>query len=280
MSADHENVLDAIDASPLAEHDALEVVEHWLDLQPPNGGHMVASTSGDLTRITLYSAGPPEEYAPVVGGFLAEGGANEAELTMLASAGEGLEAAQVGSWIELSKDGLDAGWYFPVNMTFHKARRFAPDNPVSAALGEWARRCGVQDCAQLRRSVDPDQAAAELTVVIPGDDPSHELALVQQGFKSVGAPWFGPKVDRVIRAMGSLELLVVVAIGAVGLNAAGVLVPEPSEELLDVLADAATRYSIEGTDDFEATLDVVGPAMIGCFQYPWGLGLERYYPLA
>jgi len=164
-------------------------------------------------------------------------------------------------------------------MPFAKARNFAPANPVNDALTQWARRSAIQDCAQLRRSVDPDQPAGELTIVIPGDDAGHELALVQQGFKSVGAPWFNREVDAAIKRAGSVDLLLCVVVGKAGLNACGVLIPEPNEELLETVAKHATRYDLDAIDDFDATLDLDLPGMLGCFQYPWGLGMERFFPL-
>lgn len=279
MSVDHEDVLDAIAACPLADHDGLEVVEQWLSIQPANAGHMVISTSGDLKRVTLYSAGPPQTFAPIVGAFLAEGGASETELTQLASAGEGLEASQVGSWIELAHDGLDAGWYFPVGMPVTKGLKFAPANAVNDALAAWARKCGAHNCAQIRRSVDPDSPAAEIAIIIPGNDPAHELALVQQGFKSVGAPWFGDAMANAVKSAGSMELLLTMTIGQSGLNAAGVLMPEPSAAILETAYAAATRTDLGASDDFEATLNVDGPGMLGLYQYPWGMGIERFYPL-
>lgn len=272
-------LLEAVALSPSADDESMGLVSSWLDLQPLHQGHLVACTSEDLGRITLYAAGQPEAFAPAVGTFLADAGASEQELETLASAGEGLEAAQVGSWLALSPDGLDAGWYFPVNMPSAKARNFAPANAVRESLFRWAQRSAVSDCAQLRRSVDPDAPSTEMTFVIPGEDPDHELAIVQQGFASVGAPWFASELDAALRGSDSIELLLSVVIGATGLEACGVLIPEPNEQLLEAAQKQAARFSLDHLDDFDATLDLDLPGMLGCFQYPWGMGLERFFPL-
>ena len=54
---------EAISLSPSADDAFIDLASSWLELQPLDHGHLVASTSEDLSRITLYAAGDPAVFA-------------------------------------------------------------------------------------------------------------------------------------------------------------------------------------------------------------------------
>jgi hypothetical protein len=271
----------------LADAEGGEILDLWLELQPapatpgaPDPASLVVSISAAADQLGWWAAGAPDAFAGAVGEFLVEAGAAEEELRTLGEIGANLGADAIGSWVEHDDEGgLDGGWFLPVQLRLAKALNFAPDTPVRRALADWARRSGVDTCAQLRRSVDADTQLTELTLPLPGANPEQELALAKAGFAAVGAPWFGAAIDAVYQTAASLELLLVVGLTGDGLDHVGVLVADPDPDLLGALLDAVPDSDPDALDAFHAALGRPAAGMLGCFQYPWGTTAGVYFAL-
>ncbi len=277
---------EAIEATELADLEDIDVLYEWLDGQPlpeddPGVGEasLVVALSADVRRVTWYAAGPPEAFAEATGAFLAQAGATEEALSTLADAGKALEPARVGSWVELSEEDLDGGWYLPVSIPFQRARNYAPPGAVAEALGVWARRCGAAAAAQLRRSVEEERPRTELTIPLPGGDAAQQRSLAQQAFAAVGAPWFGADVERALSTVPAGQLALVVALTRAGLHRAGVLAPTASLAGLDELVGRVAAGQEETLEAFDEALGGGGPQWVAISQYAQGLGIELLYEL-
>ncbi len=277
---------EAIEATDLADLEGIEVLYGWLDQQPlpeddPAVGEasLVVALAADVSRVTWYAAGSPDAYAEATGAFLAQAGATEEALHTLADAGKALEPARVGSWVELTEEDLDGGWYLPVSLPFQRARNYAPPGPVSEALGVWARRCGAAAAAQLRRSVEEERPRTELTIPLPGGDAAQQRGLAKQAFAAVGAPWFSPQVEAALASVPAGQLALIVALTPAGLYRAGVLAPAGALTDLDALLAGGARGHEETLEAFDEALGGGGPQWIAISQYAQGLGVELLYEL-
>lgn len=277
---------EAIEATELADVEGIEVLYGWLDGQPlpeddPAVGEasLVVALAADVSRVTWYAAGAPDAFAEATGAFLAEAGATEEALHTLADAGKALEPARVGSWVELSDEDLDGGWYLPVSLPFQRARNYAPPGAVTEALGVWARRCGAVAAAQLRRSVEDERPRTELTIPLPGGDAAQQRSLAKQAFAAVGAPWFASDVERALASVPAGQLALVVALTRAGLQRAGVLAPASALSGFDEILRRAARGQEETLAAFDEAMGGDGPQWVTISQYAQGLGIELLYEL-
>lgn len=277
-------IIAGLRALPLADDDGSEIVVSWLEVQPEpeEAGEADPTTwtvglSSDGARLTWYAAGLTELFVPTIGAFLMEAGASDEELASMAAAGEHLEPAAAGSWVELSADGLDGGWFFPAPAPLAKARAYAPQHAVTAQLLDWARRCSAQTAAQIRRAVTPGDELSELLLPIPGRDRAQDLDFAKHALEMLGAPWFGADVARALADADDSSRLLVVTLNGAGLARAGVLLTEPSPRAARALALLAPGASAATLDRFERALGVAGPRWIAAMQRPEGFSVELYY---
>ncbi|MCB9730462.1 MAG: hypothetical protein H6744_20455 [Deltaproteobacteria bacterium] len=271
-------------ALPLAREEDAEILVGWLEVQPepeePGDADPTTWTvrlSADGRRLTWYAAGPAELFVPTIGEFLLEAGASGEELEGMANAGEHLAPVATGSWVELTHEGLDGGWFFPSPSPFPKAKAYAAQHAVTAQLVEWARRSSAQTVAQIRRTVTPGEEVTELFLPIPGRDRAQDLDLAQHAFKMVGAPWFHPAMARALADSDDQSRVLVVGLGAHGLAGAGLLLTEPSARAARALASMAPGATGETLDRFERALGVSGPEWVAAIQRPEGAAVELYY---
>jgi hypothetical protein len=269
---------------PLADDDDAEILVSWLEVQPepeePGEADPTTWTVGlssDGSRLTWYAAGLAELFVPTIGAFLMEAGASGEELESMAAAGEHLEPTATGSWVELSAQGLDGGWFFPAPAPLAKARAYVAQHPATAQLLEWARRSSAQTAAQIRRSVTPGEEVSELLLPIPGRDRAQDLDFAKHGFEMIGAPWFRADVARALADADDSSRLLVAALNGSGLARAGVLLTEPSPRAARALALLAPGASASALDRFESALGVAGPQWVAAIQRPEGFSVELYY---
>lgn len=215
---------------------SLEVVEEWMDtpltrwldsvplpMEMPDGQSpaLVVALGSDGNLVRWSSGGDPGGVIPKLTDYLRRSGALPGDFQRVDEAGQGLEPAEVGSWIEIRPKKLITGWYFEDRMATASVRALLRE-------GEWMEMAGTH-CLRVARSVGADPVT-DVVIELLGDDRDGRLAAAAGAFARMGVPFDLSSVPEGLGAAlaigarargGAIESVSVVAAhpGAAGVSA-------------------------------------------------------------
>eukprot|EP01090_Pellita_catalonica_P016285 TRINITY_DN461_c0_g1_i1.p1 TRINITY_DN461_c0_g1~~TRINITY_DN461_c0_g1_i1.p1 ORF type:complete len:356 (+),score=80.01 TRINITY_DN461_c0_g1_i1:596-1663(+) len=155
----------------------VEFWQIWSESFPPAEGltsgttiEFEVSTSLSMEKLKWRTCGPQNMFIQRMVDFFFDVGASESEIDRLNNIGALIEPSKIGSWIEMSdKQGMDGGWYFPVDMPVEKAIQAADAGEAVDKVKEWIQKHKVDTCYSVGRdmgAMPPRQTSMKLN--LPG----------------------------------------------------------------------------------------------------------------
>lgn len=256
----------------------------WIDKQPEiededDSAELMVVLSSDLKSVTWYAAAAPSDCMEITGNFLSNLGASQAEMELLAQAGKQIQPEALGTWFQLNSDGLDGGWYFPVETTaYHVLNILAPSADKEILL-EWIETYKIIECEQIRRSIAEPQPITELFFLLPEVSLKEQIAIARSAFEMLQLGWFGTELELTFQDLGVEEIGLVAKFTQEGISQIGIVIIEPTTELVLTLCYLSEDFSDQKLALFEGSLAAEGVEFLTVSQNSWGLGVELYYLL-
>jgi len=264
---------------PAGEH-----LECWLnslftpdDLAGDRPLDVEVALAADLTRLTCRTTRTAHGFRQHIKTFLAEYEFSESETWRFEEIAARVRPAQVGSWIELAEEGLDAGWYLPGPIALGPALAAVDPSPDRDLFAAWAGEQDIQVCRRMGRSLAEDSASTELRLALPQASIEQGLQAALDLFSRLSLPL---PSDTALNAMlrqgrGALEL--VIGLDAESTIRLGLLLSNPSSELMLRLCRAAGINQDEALATFEGYLGVGGCSTVEYQLLAEGFGVELGY---
>ena len=236
------------------------------------------SLAASLERVTWHAVGAAPEFTFQMMDYLDELDIPQENLVDLEQVLDAVQPAQLGSWITGRKNSYDLGWYLaPREGLLENALPLLPESPDRDRLAEWAAQHEVSECVRLGRSLVSAEQLSDMTVKIEADTPRQA---VETGLSLLGSLALPLPPDEVLEAAlhhKRAETFASLWLGRAGAAKVGLLLPEPSTELVLRLCDAVGQGHVRELALFEGALDCGGPAFAELQQLADGWGVELHY---
>ena len=173
---------------------SLEVIEEWMDtpltrwldsiplpMEMPDGSSppVMVLLGSDARRVRWSAGGAPEGFIPKLVDYLRRAGAHPGDFGQIDGAGQALEPAAVGTWIEVRPGAVETGWSFEDRMPVGRLRELLGE-------GDWMESVGAE-CVRVVRGIGAGPAT-ELAVQVAGDDRAARQAAAVAAMERLGAP--------------------------------------------------------------------------------------------
>jgi hypothetical protein len=176
---------------------SLAVIEEWMDMpltrwldsiplpmeMPDASSPPVRVTlGGDGRRVRWEAGGPPEGVIPKLVEYLRRAGATPGDFQRIDQAGQALEPAVVGSWIEVRPGSIETGWYLEDRLPTERLAELLSE-------GAWLRELGDGWCTRVTRGIRDSpatQVTTEVTIDLAGEDRAARLAAAATALDRAG----------------------------------------------------------------------------------------------
>lgn len=235
-----------------------QIFRDWLAAVTPAEGavRFGASTSADAARIAWRVDGEAEAMLPGLGGWLSDFGLPDAEAKCFTKATALLEPARLGGIVEQA-DGLDAGWYLPLDANVYDVLSLEKQTEDVHDVAAWSERKHAQRCSRLVRFVGRGQS--EIWIPIPGaGEQAMAVALDALDALLESTPPAAARTALVAAAGGGVE--VITSVRDTGVTSVGVYVRRPSTAQMLALARSVAKRDERRLAAFEGALGVDGVA--------------------
>lgn len=244
---------------------SLPVVEEWMDtgltrwldsvplpMEMPDGSApaLVVSLGADGNLVKWSSSGRPEGIIPKLSDYLRRAGAVPGDFAKVDQAGQALEPAEVGSWIEIRPGSLETGWFFEDRMAIARVRDLLGE-------GAWMGELGSDTCVRVARGVGA-KAAVEVTIPLAGADAGARSAAAQDVFRR-----FGFALDDVTSAGAGDPVAVAVRARGGAVESARLVLDRPSGQAAQVLASLVGVALVPAVGAVERAIASGGPVEAG-----------------
>lgn len=260
-----------------------KLLTEWLDRQPEIAdddlSELMVALSSSLQSLTWYAATAPNLCLETTGDFLLDLGASQSEMELLTQAGKQIQPKSLGTWLQLTADGLNGGWYFPEPTTTYRILNIVADSPERELLLQWAETNKVIDCQQIRRAVIKSQPMTELFFSLPEVSLSEQMAIARAAFKIFELSWFGSELETTLEDLGVSEIGIVSQFIPEGISQLGIVIIEPSTTMVLTLCYLSEDFGDRQLAMFEGSLGVEKVDFLTLTQNSWGLATEIYYLL-
>ncbi len=238
------------------------------------------SLAADLSHVTWHAAGETPRFSACLAYYLDEIDFPEENLADLNQVLDTLQPSRLGGWITGRKDSYDLGWYLtPPGGRLESALPLLPESPDLHRLAGWAERYGVSDCVRLGRSLASDELLSEVALEISAETPRRAVEIGMRLLPELG---LADPPDEILEAalrQTQANIFASLWLGQGGAVKFGLLLPQPSTELVLRLCDAAGPSHENELAIFEASLGSQGPAYAEPQQLASGWGVELHYAI-
>jgi hypothetical protein len=246
--------------------------------QAPQG--LYVSLAADLQRVTWHTMGDTPGFTGPFMDYLNELEIPAENRTDLERVLERAQPAQLGAWITGRKDTFDLGWYLaPRDGRLENGLPLLPDSPDKAHLVAWAAQYAVDECVRVGRSLVSQDQLSDVTVKISGDTPRQAVETGLLLLRSLALPFPPAALVEAILRQDQTEVFASLWLGQAGAAKVGLLLPQPTTELVLRLCDAAGQHTENSLAIFEACLGAGSPAFVEPQQLADGWGVELHYAI-
>jgi len=248
----------------------VEFWQIWSESFPPIDGltagmaiEFEVSTSLSMEKLKWRTCGPQNMFIQRMVDFFFDVGASESEIDRLNNVGALIEPAKIGSWIEMSdKQGMDGGWYFPVEMPADKAIQAADAGEAIDKVKEWIQKHKIEACFSIGRdmgAMPPRQTA--MKVHLPGNS-EQQLNIALDAFKMFGFPALPDDAVAALRGSSPASVSLSVITCSEGFVQIGIMTSKPSKDLIAKLCEITKSDKRAELDTFEKSLGADAPAFV------------------
>lgn len=261
----------AKDTIPFLRKEDSKVVEFWQiwsESFPPADGlspsmaiEFEVSCSLSMEKLKWRTCGPQNMFIQRMVDFFFDVGASENEIDRLNNIGALIEPAKIGSWIEMSdKQGMDGGWYFPVDMPIDKAIQASDSGEAVEKVKEWIGKHKIESCFAVGRdmgAMPPRQTSMKIN--LPGPF-AQQMESAIDAFQMFGFPMIPDDALNVLKSSNPSSISLSIITCSEGFVQIGILAPSPSKETIKKLAEITKVDRKQELDTFEEALGGNGPA--------------------
>jgi len=252
----------------------------WLESMPPatEDIRFEISTSLSTEKLGWRSSGAQNVFIQRMVDFFFDVGASEPEIDRLNTLGALMEPAQIGPWIEMSdRQGMDGGWFFPVEISFDKAIQAMDSGPALDKVKEWADRHKIEKCCSVGRdmgAMPPRQAT--LRVVLPGGIAS-QMEIAMDAFRTFEVPAIPEGVANIINQHSPKDITLSIVTCPDGFVQLGIWIPGTGKDIVTQLcAELAVTKGVENLMELERSLGKNGAGFIEYKHLLTGFGYGAY----
>jgi len=207
-------------------------------------------------------------------------GAPETEIDRLNDVGSDMNPASIGSWIDMSSsNGMDGGWYFPVDVTVESVIKASDGGEAVDLFEKWLHNHAVDKVFYIGRDMGaapPRQT--EVKFYLPGSNYEQQLETGLSAYEALGVPEI-PKDALAMIGSGKPNsgLAMSVVTSSEGVVRLGLLFPSPSKQVVASLSHFSGVASSEDLHNFESALQVAGPTWVEfqCLMKGFGYGVYK-----
>ena len=221
----------------------VEFWKYWMDstpqldsLEPGQSIHFMLVVSGSTEKLSWRVDGPQGALIQNMVDFFWDVGAPDEEIDHLNNLGCQINPSVIGSWIDMSvMNGMDGGWFFKGDLPNDIIRDCADKCEYAEKLISWAKEKNLNTICQMGRDMGatpPRQS--EFRFKIEGNAQTR-LNVVQSAFSAFGFPQMPSNISNSIGGLGPnvTYLYLCVIVSTEGFVKISVLVPEPSQSVID-----------------------------------------------
>jgi len=270
------------------EKEVQEELHHWhaalpltLEVEgtPPEG--VYASLSGSLDRLTWHTAGDYPQFFYRLLDYLDDYPISQANLDELDRVVQAVQPAQLGAWIEARSNSYDLGWYLrPEGGLFDNAAPYLPASPALERVLAWAEQYEVTECLRLGKSLVSEVGLSEVYLQVTTPTPRRAVEVGLLLFRYLGLEYPSDEILAALLLQEQPELVVSLQLGTGGLTKLGLMLSQPSTELVLRLWDASAAGDTKNLAIFEACLGAGGPFLAEPQLLAGGWGVELHYAVA
>ncbi|MDJ1183606.1 hypothetical protein [Roseofilum casamattae] len=259
-------------------------IVEWLQHQPlpqepdwDDPTEFLLSINCNFDRITIYAGGDRDRFRELLFNFMLDSGLSDQKIEQLIATDRQLDAEIIGTWMQTNVQGLDGGWYYPVDLPLDSVLPCLPPSADKITLINWTRESNIIDCQFLRGSVGEHQSMMELFIALPEVEIREQFQLVQYLFESLDLPFFSTAIIDTFSELGADAIGLAIALTMDGAIRAGIFILEPPTELVLTLASLCKKFSDGKLALLEGCLDLNSSDILILSRYAWGLDVELFY---
>jgi len=221
-----------------AEHWA--IIADWLQQLKANAGDatldIAAAVPNSFDRFTCLVSGAAEAVGPLAHDVLEATGAAPSESDLLTRAQRKLRLKRLGTWLEATEAGFDAGWWTAQSKRIDDVRTIVPNSAAAELLWDWADDHGAQFCCWLRRAINPATPYTEVAVTFT-EDATKRWASVEDASGILGMDSFPQAVAPLVEEAPAEKVALSVRLLEEGITRLAIVLLEPSPETVTRAAD-------------------------------------------
>jgi hypothetical protein len=189
-----------------------------------------------------------------------------------------IQPEQLGSWILARPASFDVGWYLrPQGDLLANALPYLAASPALQQVLAWAKQYNVTACARFGKSLASEEGLCELYLPVTAPTPRRALETGLVLFRYVGLDFPPDELLSAVLLHSQSELVVSLRLSDDGLVGLGLMLPQPSTELVLRLCDAAGQGQDQKLAIFEGCLNAGSPIFVELQQLAEGWGVELHY---
>eukprot|EP00026_Physarum_polycephalum_P010143 Phypoly_transcript_10295.p1 GENE.Phypoly_transcript_10295~~Phypoly_transcript_10295.p1 ORF type:complete len:308 (+),score=47.83 Phypoly_transcript_10295:130-1053(+) len=224
------------------------------------------ATSASAQKLTFRAAAPQAHMVEKIIDFIYVVGSSDMQIDRLNDIGTVIDPRIAGPWLEITEQGTNNGWCFPVQIPIAHALVASDPGHASRSLLEWVEKHNITHCSSLSGEMGRDSPSPiEILLKLPGDFVD-QLYLVTDAFSFFGLPSVSAKAIDIIRLAEPENredcLRLSVTISSTGCTRMGILIPSPGFSIVHDLCALIGGAQLEKVAGLEEIIAESGPAFV------------------
>lgn len=272
----------AILALPFIKSENEELLTEWLNqmifpLNPMlDEPQITLSASIDAQKVTCSVNGDKDNLLAQFTQFVEASKLQESELKVLQKACKLIPEGELSTWLQLSEGTQETGW--TINGLFPLSHAFAitPKNKQLDKLKEWYASFEADACIRVGRSVAGNRFTILHTELF-GNSISEDIQLYLDLMTQLEISALPTPLLEMIAEEDPEYLELSFWLAKAGVIKAGLVLPEPSENLVRYLSLAYAEDASEALAGFEGSIGAENPSSISLSRTEKGVQVELFY---
>lgn len=270
----------ALSQFPFIDEQRGGLIDEWLNQQlfPNNAFDNVArfevAPSIDTTNVSVFATNERKVLAKQFLDFAKTISLNEGEQKAFAKAYSDL-GGDLSVWLNVDATGQDTGWEVNGTLPLAKAWDYIPNSPIEDTLKSWFAEYQADACIKIGRCMTDNYAI--LHTELFGNDNNEDIQLYLDLLETLDSMPLPTPLLELIAEEDSEFIELSLHIGSNGLVKTGLIIPEPSPNLVLSAALLLGNAAEQNLAAFEGMLGVQMPTRIEFARTAKGIESRLWY---